>query len=1059
MNRTALNEHLQLNYWQDAAAFQENRLAARSYFVPFADVSSALTADRGRSSFFALLNGSWRFHHAAAPALAPEGFFREKFDDSRWDEIPVPSNWQMQGYGRPHYTNDKYPFPFDPPHVPSENPTGTYRRWFTMPPAWKARRMYLHFDGVDSAFFVWVNGTRVGYSEGSRLTAEFDVTSLLREGKNLLAVQVYQWSDASYLENQDQWWLSGIFRDVYLTAQAPVHVYDFFVKTRLDAQYRDAVLDVSVSVKNGVAQKHGEYTLEVELLDAYGKSVLVTPVEARVPANDAAPEPVEMSIEVQSPALWTAETPTLYQLLLTLKDDRDQVVEVIPWQVGFRQVEIKSGLYLVNGVPVKIKGVNRHDVHLDTGRAVPLEAMITDVLLMKRHNVNAVRTSHYPNDPQFYDLCDRYGLYVMAETDLESGGGMHENDRSHFSLSPDYRAAYLDRAYRTVEREKNRACVVFWSLGNEAGFGDNHKAMAEWIRSRDATRPIHYEGDYGLEVADIYGPMYPSVEAVINVAKRVQCFNDWFAKLPPEKYADKPVILCEYAHSMGNGPGGLKEYWDAFYSYPNLQGGFIWEWIDHGLRQRLPDGRDRIAYGGDYGDEPNDANFVCDGVVFPDRTPSPGLIEYKKVLEPIVVEAVDLAAGRIRITNRYDFASLDHVLLSWSLTADGATIQSGSLPCTGIAARTSAELTIPFRMPQRPMPATEHWLDIRCTLAEATLWADAGHEVARIQLAVPVKTPAAVVVSTAGMPALAIAESTSSIMVQSQDFDLEFDRIRGTIASWEFRGRQLVTSGPRLTLWRAPIDNDMYEKHNGYKALLHLLQHRVDSVEVEQPSASVVKVIARTHALAPTFKKGFALTYTYTMCGRGDVLVEVHGVPYGELPELPRIGLVMQVPKVFDQVTWCGRGPGESYPDSMQAGAIGIYRMPVDKMSTPYIKPQENGHRSQVRWLTLADLRGIGLFAGGMPQLGFTAHRYTTEDLEKTRHLCDLPARDEISLHLDYAQRGVGSASCGQGPFPQYVVKPHEFTFRLRLRPFSDREESPVHMGKESIEVAPPTRS
>ena len=1031
-----------MNDWENPSVLHKNRLPGRAYAFPYPDESSALTGERGLSPWFQLLNGSWKFHYDETPVEAPKTFFEETFDVSQWDNIPVPSSWQMLGYGKPHYTNVQYPFPVDPPRVPTENPTGSYRRDFFIPNDWSGRKILLRFEGVDSAFYVWVNGQQVGFSKGSRIPAEFDITPFVRSGSNSVSVQVYQWSDGSYCEDQDMWWLSGIFRDVYLLAVPQTHIWDIHVRTEIvEDDLFDGIVHFRAKIQNyGSAIK--DYSFHAMLFDKDGQYLSGFHSELDVAANGE--EVMETGIGTTKPDRWSAETPNLYTLLLTLQDSAENVIEVIPVKIGFRQVEMKGGNLLVNGVPIIFKGVNRHEHHPDLGRAVPMETMVEDILLMKRHNINAVRTSHYCDDPRWYDLCDYYGIYLIDECDLETHGfGLLKDWQGNPANDPEWEAACVDRMVRMVERDKNHPSVIMWSLGNEANLGCNHKAMARAARESDPERPIHYEGDYQLKVADVYSRMYAHLYDVIAIGEGTYD--------GPPRYKAVPFILCEYAHAMGNGPGGLLEYWDAFYKYPRLQGGFIWEWVDHGIRQRTPDGQEYFAYGGDFGDFPNDGNFVCDGLIFPDRVPSPGLIEYKKVIEPVKVEAVDLAKGLFTITNRYDFRTLDHLSLNWSVMADGKIVQSGVEPIPHVEAGQSAELSIPYAIPA-PAPGTEYYVQISFALVSDEVWAKAGHEVAWSQFLLPVSAPARVL-SVRDMPPISMEETDTLIRVSGTDFELVFDRVHGIISEWTSVGQELMNTGPRLNFWRAVTDNDRsWTNAKAWRdAGLMSLQHRTDGVEVERLSDSVVKVCVKSRIAPPIHGRAFDSEYTYTIYGNGDVLIQVHGVPQGDWPEtLPRIGLRMSVPSGLDQVSWFGRGPGESYVDTKQAGRFGLYAMPVDDLYTPYIMPQENGNRSDVRWVSLTDKRGKGFLAVGLPAINFSAHRFTTMDLENAKHTYDLTPGHEITLNLDYRHNGIGTASCGPGPWPQYLLHPEEFTFGILLRPFSVDAMSAAESAKAS---------
>ena len=1040
--------------WENHQLLHRNRLPARARFTAYPDKAAARS---GASSPWELsLNGMWRFHYAATPAEAPADYAAESCDDEGWGQLPVPANWQMHGYGRPHYTNVRYPFPIDPPHVPSDNPTGTYRLRFHIPSDWQGRRLILRFDGVDSAFEVALNGRYVGFSKGSRVPAEFDVTEHARAGENLLAVRVYQWSDGSYIEDQDMWWLSGIFRDVTLLAAPGAALWDLRVDPGLHDDLRAATLRVQASLQGGAGQvKRGR--LELELLDPSGQAV--PGVAAAVDID--APATAEPLAEVQAPRLWSADDPALYTLLLTLRDEQGQVVWVVPQQVGFRSVEIRGPRLLVNGAAIKLRGVNRHEHHPDLGRAVPRETMLADVLLMKQHNINTVRTSHYPPHPHFLDLCDSYGLYVIDEADLECHGLRYAQPLFFLSDAPEWRDAYVDRMERMVERDKNRPCVIMWSLGNESGFGSNHEAMAAWSRAHDPSRPIHYEGDSHGKVSDVISQMYTAVPEVIAMGQGehdVGGAGRWSPVVRLEEYRDKPFFLCEYAHAMGNGPGGLTEYWDAFWQYDRLIGGCVWEWLDHGIRTTTPDGRAYFGYGGDFGDQPHDGNFVCDGLLFPDRTPSPGLLEYKKVLEPVRVEAlaVSAAGARLRVHNRYDFLALDHLHASWQLAEDGAMVAAGDVALPDVGPGESAAIEIPYTAPA-PRPGAAYHLTLRFTLARATAWAEAGHEVAFAQFELPIAAPPAPAVVRTAMPPLQCREDGARLHIRGGASALSFDMARGAIDSWSFAGRPLLLAGPRLSLWRAAIDNDA--RGGGARVaqewrerFLDIVQHRLDSFAWEQLDDAVIRVTISTCVAPPVYQAAFDCRYTYTLFGGGDMLVEVQGTPRGEWPAtLPRIGLELTLPGALDRVAWLGRGPGESYPDSRQAARFGLWRASVDELWTPYVRPQENGNRSDTRWVALHDPSGAGLLAAGDPPLNFSAHRFTTEDVDRAEHTYELTPRPTITWHLDYRQNGLGTASCGPGVMPQYQLHAEPFVFRVCLRPLAPGGDSMQELGRQAF--------
>ena len=1037
--------------WENHKVLQRDRLPSRAYFVPHANDATALTYDRGESDYFLLLNGVWKFHYATTPIEAQPGFYQESFQVDDWDNLNVPSSWQLHGYGRPHYTNVMYPFPVDPPHVPTDNPTGLYRREFTIPESWQGRHFTLRFEGVDSAFHVWVNGHEVGYSQGSRLPSEFDVTPYIRIGNNTVAVQVYQWSDGSYIEDQDMWWLSGIFRDVYILARPVIQIQDITVQTHLDEAYEDAELKVYLSLVNVGFHDAKCYSVGLRLMDGAHRTLS----EAEATIDELKPgtqgTPMSLHLPIDHPHKWSAEDPYLYHLLITVQTPEGDILESVAQRVGFRSVELNDGNILVNGVPVLFKGVNRHDHHPDLGKAVPLSWMVEDVLLMKQHNINAVRTSHYPNDPRFYDLCDEYGLYVIDEADLECHGFHPAGNWNQLSDDPDWQSAYVDRMERMVQRDKNHPSIILWSLGNESGFGCNHRAMAEYARAADPTRLLHYEGEtrhlinseapLDSAIMDVHSTMYTPVSDLIELAKQT--------------HLKQPHILCEFAHAMGNGPGALEEYMEAFYQYKRLQGGFVWEWLDHGIRQVTADGREYFAYGGDFGDEPNDSNFVIDGLVFPDHTPSPGLTEYKKVLEPVKVEAVDLEKGQLHITNRYDFLDLNHLQITWSIEADGKVVQSGTAPTPAIAAGESKAVTLPYAFDLCTEANTEYWLNLEFCLAKDERWAKAGHRVAWAQVLLPAL---AQTVMTAGLVTrawvcpLQLSEDNRLLQVRGTDFSVSFDKVKGRIQLWTYQGMDLVESGPRLNFWRALTDNDN-PPNRGRRALvgeewrrygLPALQHRVDGIESHWlDERNAIEVRIRTRVAPPVWAWGFQCEYSYTLRNNGEMTIRVTGNPEGDFPKsLPRIGLQWTLPEALEQVDWYGRGPGESYRDSKQAARFGVFSTTVRELYTPYVYPQENGNRTDVRWVSLTDSRGMGFIAAGQPVLDFSAHHYTTEQLDQARHTVELAENPTITLNLDYAQNGLGTGSCGPGVLPKYELLTEPFTFTLCLMPYSKDQSS-----------------
>jgi len=1010
--------------WENPGIIGKNKEPAHCTLVAYTDAAAAIAGDSAASPLYRSLNGKWKFNWAGKPADRPADFYRLDYDVSGWADIPVPSNWQIHGYGVPIYSNIRYPFgdpknnwAVNPPYIPNNNnPVGSYRRTFTVPRSWEGKHVFVHFGGVESAFYLWVNGEEVGYSQGSRTPAEFDITDMLRTGENVIAAEVYRWSDGSYLEDQDFWRLSGIFRNVYLFSTGDVYIRDFEVVTALDNQYRDAQFRINVKVRNfgGTAP----VTVEAVLSDAEGNLIFETlSARAEVPEQDETELRLEQT--VTNPEKWSAEHPYLYQLLITLKDGAGRVVEVVPCNVGFRKVEIKDGQLLVNGKAILVKGVNRHEHDPDTGHNVSIDSMINDIRLMKQHNINTVRTSHYPDTPEWYDLCDKYGLYLIDEANIESHGIGYDPKKT-LGNKPEWKQAHMDRTVSMVERDKNHPSIIIWSLGNEAGDGVNFEATSAWIHGRDPSRPVHYERAERRPHTDIVCPMYARINRIAAYGKSDQ---------------NRPLILCEYAHAMGNSVGNLQDYWDVIEKYKHLQGGCIWDWVDQGLRKTAPDGSEFWAYGGDYGDEPHDANFCCNGLVQPDRKPNPSLYEVKKVYQYIQVEPVDLASGRMRIHNKYDFVSLDFVDISWELAADGEVIQRGNLPKLPLAAGEEREIDVPFAQPNL-QPGTEYWLKITFALAEDTLWANRGHVVAWNQFEMPFDTPPVRETDVASMPALEVARNDDAVTVQGNDFALTVGATSGAIESFEFRGKQLVSSPLVPNFWRPPTDNDngnrMPDRLGVWKRAGQ--ERTVATVSADQIKPQVVRITVKS--TLPAGNSDYLSTYT--VYGNGDVVVN-NSLSPGEdgLPELPRFGMQMGVPIEFSTVTWYGRGPHETYWDRKTGAAVGLYTAAVEDQVHDYVRPQENGNKTDVRWVALTNADGVGLMATGMPLLSVSAWPYTMDHLENAKHINELVRGDTITLNLDYKQMGVGGDdSWGARTHPEYSLPAKAYSYTFRLCPY-----------------------
>ncbi|MEO3753143.1 glycoside hydrolase family 2 TIM barrel-domain containing protein [Streptomyces sp. B6B3] len=959
---------------------------------------AAFASDAGRLS----LSGTWLFR-LSERADAPLDFLGPEAPGAGFSELPVPSHWVLHGHGTPRYTNTAYPFPIDPPHVPDDNPTGDHRLAFELPAGWRSAGSVLRFDGVDSCFRVWLNGRSLGTSSGSRLPAEFDAGEALRPGTNVLAVRVHRWSAGSYLEDQDMWWLPGIFREVALLERPADGVADVFVHAGYDHVTGRGTLRVDARTDASAPAVVSVPELGIEGLPA-GREVVVPDVDP-----------------------WTAETPRLYRGHLTAPGER------VPLRLGFRTVAMTEGLLTVNGTPLLLRGVNRHEHDPDHGRALSLDTMRADLLLMKRHNVNAVRTAHYPPHPAFLDLCDELGMWVVDECDIETHGFIHAEWRGNPADDPCWEPMLLDRMRRMVERDKNHPSVVVWSLGNESHHGRNFGVLADWTRSRDPERPLHYERDRSYRHSDFYSLMYAPVAEVERIGRREE-------DAPPETADDPelearrralPFLLCEYAHAMGNGPGSLAAYQRAFEAHPRCQGGFVWEWIDHGFRRHTDDGREYFGYGGDFGDHPNGGSFCIDGLVFPNRTPSPGLIELGKVFQPLALEA---AGDRLLVRNKHAFRDLSHLRFTWTLEDDGVRVADGELPTPRLPAGAAAEADLPAL----PATAGEGWLTVRAALAADEPWAPAGHEVAwaqfRVSPAPPVPAPTVpaptgsaptVPAPTGSAPDLVPRRVGAHILLGNGSFDPDTGVLRAL--------GPLELLGPRLDVWRAPTENDRGMGPNSvakdwFRAGLDRMEHRTVAVE---PGGD--RLLVETRLAAAGFERGLRVRYTWTAEGAALRLV-VHVVPEGSWGDLvlPRLGVRLALPAAFDAVRWFGLGPGEAYPDSREAARVGLYAATVAELQTPYVVPQENGHRAEVRWAELAGPPGR-LRIEGAPHFGLTARRWTSADLTAARHPTDLVPRNHLYVNLDLAHNGLGSASCGPGPLPEHLLFPEETTFTLRL--------------------------
>ena len=1045
--------------WENPGLFEINRVKAHADFIPYAEARQMLAGIKDDSPYFMSLNGTWKFHWVRSPDERPRYFFKEDYDVRKWDEIDVPSNWEMCGYGIPIYIDEGYPFEKNPPFIHhDDNPVGSYRRDFIPPEDWEDREVFLHLGAVSSAAYVWVNGRKVGYSQGSKTPAEFRITPYIRSGSNTLAVEVYRWCDGSYLEDQDFWRLSGIQRDVYLVSRAPVCIRDFRVLGDLSRDYRDGILEVDVDLQ-GFHSHAFDGKLFLRLWD--GEDVLI---EREHEIRDGPEfEIIRFRETIDSPRKWNAEIPELYTLGLELEDADGRILESVGCRVGFRKVEIKQQRLHVNGTPVTLRGVNLHEHHDRNGHVVDEETMLRDIRTMKEFNINSVRTSHYPQPERWYELCDRYGLYLIDEANIESHGMGYDRDET-LADKPEWKAAHLDRIIRMVERDKNHSSVIIWSLGNEAGDGRNMLAGYQWIKQRDPSRPVQYEmegkqTDVTERHSDIYCPMYARIEHL-----------EEFVSHPD----GRPLIMCEYSHAMGNSNGNLKDYWDVIEKHDVLQGGYIWDWVDQGLLTRRDEGEQFWAYGGDFGPPgvPSDGNFCINGLVNPDRSLHPAIWEVKKVYQNAEFEAVDLKKGKIKILNKHDFSNLSEYYLAWEIMADGGVVRSGRVDDLNIAPHAQKTVSLDFSN-SISEPEREYFLNIKLIRKRDRSLLKAGFKAAVEQLLLSGGAFPDAPIKTDSLPKLIVTQTDGEADIRGDGFTLVFDLENGRMNAWRLHDRDLIQRGPGANFWRAPTDNDY---GNGLPERCAIwrragAERRLVRGEVIRKSDSVVKLDFDFELLRDHERVFALMNAEYTVLGSGELLVENElELTVEDLPEIPRIGMNMILPGVLDRVRWWGRGPHENYWDRKFSAHVGLYEKSVSELYFPYIRPQENGNRTDVRWVALTDEEGYGLLAVGIPYFSFSAHHNLLGDFESNvntaafnpnprkvnRHTIDVKPRDLVSLNIDYRQMGLGGDnSWGARTHPAYTLTDKSYSYRFLLRAIDSSVKEPFAAARVCYDLEP----
>lgn len=1004
-------------YYENLNVLHENTMPARAYYIPASKRMDNLVEHREESDRMQLLNGTWKFQYFTSIYNIKDSFFEKNYDTENFDEIQVPSVWQMAGYDTHQYTNIRYPFPFDPPYVPQDIPCGAYVRNFEYSRDEKASKAFLNFEGVDSCFYVWINGSYVGYSQVSHMTSEFDVTDVLQDGTNTVAVLVMKWCDGSYLEDQDKFRMSGIFRDVYILKRPEQAISDYHIKLKIEDILAKVELDVKfyspTNVKISIEDKNGA-VVALGSIDEEGTAVL----------------------EIASPELWNTENPYLYKLILETEN------EVIVDHIALRKVEIKDQVIYLNGQKIKFRGVNRHDSDPVTGFTISLEQITTDLTLMKQHNFNAIRSSHYPNAPFFYEMCDKYGFMVIDEADIEAHGPFmiyrkEDTDYNRFKRwnekiadDPVWEEAIVDRVKLMVERDKNRFCIVMWSMGNESAYGCNFEKALEWTKNYDPDRITQYESaryrnydeTYDYSNLDVYSRMYPALS-------EIQEYLD--------KDGSKPFLLVEYCHSMGNGPGDFEDYFQMIQDNDKMCGGFVWEWCDHAIAHGTAEnGKTIYAYGGDHGEEIHDGNFCMDGLVYPDRTVHTGLLEYKNVYRPVRVVSYDKESGELVLHNYMDFDDLkDYVKISYELTQDGLVISKGILSEFSVAShgegKTNLKISVPengkcylkliyYLKKEMPLLEENHILgfdeievsqkDAKCQLAEK--WLE----------------------KTATDSELQVNEDDTQIHIKGREFAYTIDRRTALFTEMKFAGREYLNHPMELNIWRAPTDNDMYIKAEWKKAHYDKAYTRAYTTEVVQGKHGV-KIVSHASVVAETVQKILDVTITWKIDASGKIDADIEATKDGEFPDLPRFGVRMFLDKKLSDARYFGMGPQESYRDKHQAASHGLYRANVRDLHEDYIRPQENGSHYDCGYVELNNSR-YGIVASAEKAFSFNASYYTQEELEKKTHNYELAESDSVVLCVDYALNGIGSNSCGPVVLDQYRFNDVLFRFRFTLIPY-----------------------
>lgn len=1014
MKRTKRHE------WENIGIISLNKEKPRATSLPYDTIDNAI--DGENSPFVKSFNGKWKFNWVEKPELREKDFYKRDFDSSEWKKIVVPSNWQLQGYGKPIYTNQKYPSSVRTRRIPNinhnYNPVGSYLNTFVLPEDWNNRDILIHFAGVKSAFYLWINGVFVGYSQGSMLPAEFNITKFVDKGENSIAVEVYRWSDGSYLEDQDMWRLSGIYRDVLLTSMPKVGIRDFFIHSDLDSEYKDAILHAQIDIQNFDDISFNSLLVNVQLMQKV-KGKIKTALKLSKKVNPKAGKifTVNLKKKIRSPVLWSAEKPNLYDILITLETKNNKIFDIRKIKFGFRKVEVREGQFFINGKSIIIKGVNHHDFDPVHGNAIPEDRLVKDILLCKQNNINSIRTSHYPKHPIFYDLCDEHGIYVMDEANIETHGFGVASAIYPGTIPTVFKEAAIDRMIRMVHRDKNHTCVVFWSLGNESGYNKEiHPLMKEATLRIDKTRPIHYEGDHELEVSDVYSAMYYTPQTVEKIGN-LEEIPLGIISLPiigksllPDTYKNKPFILCEYAHAMGNSLGNFYKFTEAFEKYPNCIGGYIWDYVDQSIRKKTED-YDIWTYGGDFGDEPNDKNFCINGIVRADRSPNPSLFEVKKLYQNITAEPIDILKGKILIKNKFNFTNLKEIVKAeWEIIEDGKTILSGII--TKLDIEPQSEREFPDLYDVKLESNKEHFLTVTFKTKETQKYGKMDHIFAWDQFQFPTEEIRSKIVSKSKKSTnLSSSEAESLLIITGEHFEVIFDKVKGNIMSYVYKGRSILSTELAPNFWRAPTDNQtgIFLYYPLSKKILRNFTFWKKAPEKRKAINYVISKDSNSIQLKFDIKlPGNSKPYqsTYIISSDGSITVKNKFIPN---KDLIRFGMQTSISNEFSRIKWYGRGPHESYIDRKMSAAVGIYELDVKEFIHDYIMPQENANRTGTRWFTLTSESGEGVKVEAINGvINFSVWPYTMEDLEMAKHIHELPRRENLTVNIDYKQEGVG---------------------------------------------------